>query len=384
MSKPLFSLLLLILAGSGPVASPAARGGEQAGQAAIDARFSRALELQQKGAWKEAEREYRAVLAAAPGYAEAHANLGAILMRQDRYTEAIRSYSTALKLDPRLTPVLLNLGIAHYRKGEFGKAVDALRRFLAVAPGNAQAVHLSALALVELGRDNEALDYLDRALQASPTDPALIYATGLVCLRQNKPKVEEIIQTLAAVPGGLPSSRLLKGQRLLKQSEYEKAVVELQSAAAIDPNLPRLQFSLGYCYYRLGRAREATAAIEAELKRSPKDFSTLYYAACLREESGNIGEARTRIEQALAIEPESAVANALLGKILLKEGNAQAALKPLEASVAQDPEAPDARYILGRVYQQLGRKEDALREFNESKRLRELQLQKHREQILGP
>jgi len=42
------------------------------------------------------------------------------------------------------------------------------------------------------------------------------------------------------------------------------------------------------------------------------------------------------------------------------------------------------RYLLGRVYQQLGRKEDALREFNESKRLREAQLEKDREKTANP
>jgi len=39
------------------------------------------------GAWKEAEEEYRAVLSPARNYAEAHANLGAVLMRRDRYEE---------------------------------------------------------------------------------------------------------------------------------------------------------------------------------------------------------------------------------------------------------------------------------------------------------
>jgi Tfp pilus assembly protein PilF len=50
----------------------------------VVARFNRAVELQKKEAWKEAEEEYRAILAASPDYAEAHANLGATLMRQDR------------------------------------------------------------------------------------------------------------------------------------------------------------------------------------------------------------------------------------------------------------------------------------------------------------
>jgi magnesium-transporting ATPase (P-type) len=95
------------------------------------ARFNKAVELQRKGELKEAEKEYRAVLAAAPNYAEAHANLGAVLIRLDRYEEAISSYEKAFSLAPKLTPILMNIGIAHYRKSEFEKAVEALKKLTA-------------------------------------------------------------------------------------------------------------------------------------------------------------------------------------------------------------------------------------------------------------
>lgn len=356
----------------------------QSTQEDATARFNRAFELQKKGAWKEAEEEYRAVLAVAPDYAEAYSNLGAVLMRLDRYEEAVRAYETALKLSPKLTPVLLNLGIAHYRKSEFVRAIDAFKRFLDASPGNAQATQLTALSLVELRRDEEALEYLDPALLASPKDPTLLYATGLVCLRTDKPYVNGIIKTLSEADGGVPFSHLLRGQQLLKHYEFEKAVEELNAAAKLNPDLPRLQYSLGLCYFKLGRTKEATAAFEAELVRSPKDFSTLYYTAYFREESGDIADAHGKINLALALEPDSPEGNALLGKILFKEGKAQEALKPLEVAVAKSPEDADMRYLLARVYMQAGRREDAAREFNESKRLREVQLEKDREKTLKP
>ncbi len=356
----------------------------QSHQEDIAARFNRALEFQKKGAWKEAEEEYRAILSMAPDYAEAYSNLGAVLMRLDRYEEAVRSYETALKLSPKLTPILLNLGIAHYRKGEFAKAIDAFKRYLEASPGNAQAIQLMALSLVELRRDEEALEYLDPALLASPKDPILLYATGLVCLRLDKPYVNGLIKTLSEVDGGMPFSHLLRGQQLLKRYEFEKAVDELNAAAKLNPDLPRVNYSLGLCFFKLGRTKEATAAFEAELVRSPRDFSTIYYAAYFREESGDIAGAHGKINLALSLEPDSAEANALLGKILFKEGKAQEAVKPLELAVGKNPEDADMRYLLARVYMQAGRREDAAREFNESKRLREVQLEKDREKTLKP
>ena len=350
----------------------------------VTAKFNQALEFQKKGDWKGAEVAYRAILALAPDYAEAHANLGAVLMRQDRYEEAVQSYETALKLNPQLSPVLLNLGIAHYRKGVFDKAVDVLKRFLESTPDHAQAVQLVALSLVNLGRDEEAVDYLDKALEAAPKDPSVLYATGLVCLRLDKPYVNGIVKTLSEVPGGEPSSHLLKGQQLLKRYEFEKAVDELKIALQQNPDLPRVQYSLGLCYFKLGRTKEASGAFEAELKQSPRDFSTLYYAAYFRELNGDVADAHSKIDLALTLDPESAEANALLGKILFKEGKGADAVRPLELAVQKMPEDADMRYLLGRVYLQQGRKEEAAKEFNESKRLRDQQLERDREKTAKP
>jgi tetratricopeptide (TPR) repeat protein len=300
------------------------------------------------------------------------------LIRLDRYEEAISAYEKAYSLAPNLTPILLNMGIAHYRTLHFEKAVAAFQRFLEASPSHPKATQLLALSLVELGRDEEALKHLDLALSQTPNDSVLLYALGLVCLRTDKPYLTSIIKTLTEIPGGLPSSHLLRGQQLLKHYEFEKAVLELETAGKLNPDLPRVQYSLGLCYYKLGRSKEASTAFETELQRSPKDFSTLYYSAYFREESGDIAGAHKNINLALAIDTESAEANALLGKILFKEGKAAEAVKPLESSVAKNPTDPDWRYLLGRVFLQLGRKEDATREFNESKRLRAQQVEKDR------
>src|SRR5438270_10098736 len=53
----------------------------------ITSRFNRAVALQRQGEWQEAAAEYRALLAAAPNYAEAQANLGVVLARLGNYEE---------------------------------------------------------------------------------------------------------------------------------------------------------------------------------------------------------------------------------------------------------------------------------------------------------
>ena len=182
----------------------------------------------------------------------------------------------------------------------------------------------------------------------------------------------------------MPASHLLKGQVLLFQMEYERAVAELETAAGLSAELPRLHYSLGLALLKLGRNKDAAASFEKELVRIPRDFSTLYYLAYLNEAEGNLDAAMERLSVALRLDPKSLEGNALLGKILVKQNKAAAAVGPLEFAVKGDPDDPDKHYTLARVYQQLGRSENAAREFNEVQRLKAAQLKSDRARTPKP
>ncbi|HEV8485010.1 MAG TPA: tetratricopeptide repeat protein [Blastocatellia bacterium] len=348
------------------------------------ARFNRAVELQRQGALQEAVAEYQALLNANPNYVEALANLGGVLSRLGRYEESVDAYDRALKLAPQLTPLLLNLGIAHHRAGQFLKAVDTFQRVLEKDPAALQALQLLGISLVELGRDAEALPHLERAAQISPSDPAVLYSLGLASLRLGRPDPDRIISKLVESSSGLPASHLLKGQVLLSQFEYERAVAELEIAASLSADLPRVQYSMGLALLKLGRNKQAITSFEKELARTPRDFSTLYYLAYLNEADGNLDAAMERLSLALRLDPQSHEGNALLGKILLKQNKPAAAVAPLEYAVKGDPDDPDKHYALARVYQQLGRSEDAAREFSEVQRLKAAQLKNDRARTPKP
>ena len=215
-------------------------------------KFNRAVELQQQGKLDEAAAEYRAALAIKPDYLEAQANLGVVLARLGRYDEAVAAYESALKLAPHSAPILLNLGIAYYRAGKFDQAVAAFQRLLEQKPDVTQARQLYGLSLSALGRDEEAVKQLEQTLDAAPPDAAVLYSLGLAYLRLGKPGFRATLERLAAFPEGRPALHLLQGQAFLRDQEFEKALEELQSAAKLNPDLPRLHFSTGLAHHQLG------------------------------------------------------------------------------------------------------------------------------------
>src|SRR5262249_43284555 len=319
----------------------------------LSARFNRAVELQQQGRLSEAADEYRALLKIKPDYVEAHANLGVVLSHLGRYDEAIAAYESAIKLAPQLTPIQLNLGIAHYRAGQFAKAIAVFERFLEQKPDVLQARQLFGLSLAALGRDEEAIKQLEPTLDRAPQDPAVLYSLGLAYLRLSKPGFRSTLERLAAFPAGRSALHLLQGQAFLRDQEFDQALEELQTAVGLNADLPRLHFCLGLTHLKLSHYKEAAAAFEKEVKRSPQDVSAIYYLAEALENDGDLVGARRWLESALKLDAQSAEVNGLLGKILFKQGKVAEALLPLETAVAKMPSNHECRYLLARVYQQL-------------------------------
>ena len=368
---------------SGP--SSGVQSGAPTGEVA--ARFNRAVELQQSGRMPEAVKAYREVIGMRPGYVEAHANLGVVLARLGRYEESVAAYEAALRLAPTLTPIRFNLGIAHYRAGQFGRATEVLERLLRDQPQAVPARQLYGLALSALGRDADVIEQLAPTVDAAPPDPAVLYSLGLAYLRLGRAGFRATLERLAALPAGRAALHLLQGQAFLRDQNYDLALEELQAAERLNPDLPRLHFSLGVAHSLLGHNQEAIAALGIAVNRYPLDTAAQYYLADAYAKDGKFPEARRGAEAVLKLDPKSPEATGLLGRILFREGRAAEAVGLLEYAITaseKNRNDHDLHYNLARAYQQLGRRDDAARQFAEVQRLKAEQLRKDRANLPRP
>jgi len=229
-----------------------------------------------------------------------------------------------------------------------------------------------------LGRDAEAITYLEPALQSPQAEATALYSLGLAYLRLRRGDAGDVAKRLAAREDGVALSHLLQGQAQLEEFGFEKAATELEAAAKLSTELPRLQFLLGLAYFKLGRFQEARERLERELNRAPDDFLTLYYLASLLEKQNDLDAARLRIEAALKQQPQSSEALALAGSVFFKQGRTAESVHVLEQATRARPDNVEARYLLARGYQKLGRKQDAAREMDEVKKLRDAEREKEK------
>ena len=137
----------------------------------------------------EAIAEYREALRIDPDYAEAHNNLGSVLLQTGRATEAIHEYEQALRIDPAYAKAHNNLGNALLQTGRAPEAIDHYKEALRIAPTSAGAHNNLAAALTQTGQLSEAIQQLYAALRINPID---------IDARNNLKKLEALQKTEAA------------------------------------------------------------------------------------------------------------------------------------------------------------------------------------------
>ena len=365
--------MLLLVMGLSVVALPA-----QEPPAAVAFRDGAAA--QQRGNLDSAAEAYRRAIEIEPRFAEAHANLGAVLARLGRYEEAVSSVERALAINPKLTAARLNLGLAHYRAGALAAAVVAFEAVHAAEPSLLQARQLLGLVLVELGRDADAIPHLEASADAAE-EPAVLFALGRAYSRGGDPRVESIADRLAKLPEGKALWHQLRGLVLQRDDRHQNALEAFEAAAALNAGLPQLSVNVGVSRLALGDRDGARQTFTAALARSDRDAAAHIYMAWMDEQDDRLADARHHAERAVALEGDLAESQGLLGRILLKQGIPEPAARHLEAATAAEPRNPSWRFLLGQAYQRTGQMDAAAREFAEARRLKEQEVERERKEV---
>jgi tetratricopeptide (TPR) repeat protein len=342
------------------------------------ASFRAGVAAQQRGELERAADAYRRAIDADPQYAEAHANLGAVLARLGQYDQAVLSYARALLINPQLNAARLNLGLAHYRAGALAAAVETLKAAHAADPSLLQARQLLGLVLVETGKDAEAIPHLEASAQAEPAEPAVLFALGRAYARRGDGRADAIADRLAHTREGLPLWHQLRGLVLQQENRHDQALKAFEAASALNDMLPRLFVNVGVSRLALGDHGGARRAFDAALARSERDAAAHVYLAWLDEQDDRLVDARRHAERAVELDTDLAESRGLLGRVLLKDGSAAAAVGHLERAVSADPENASWRFLLGQAYHRLGKAAAAAREFTEARRLKELEVLRER------
>jgi tetratricopeptide (TPR) repeat protein len=128
----------------------------------------------------------------------------------------------------------------------------------------------SAAALEAMGRPDEALEYLDRVIARKPDHELARHTAVSILMRLDG--YEEARRILAGGLALLPGSAVLlsdMGLYHLRSGASDSAIVYLQEALRIRPDLLTARGNLAVAYERQGMTAEASDQYRAYIESSP-------------------------------------------------------------------------------------------------------------------
>jgi tetratricopeptide (TPR) repeat protein len=334
-------VLLLILLTTPTFESPGqTRAAPTAKGAAIESHLAAAQRAQHDKDYATAEREYQAVLALAPEFAEVHMNLGLVYQLQDRFSEAMTEFRRALKFKPGLAGANFFLGVDYCKLGEGAKAISYLKAALQTESNRAEIWLWLATAQEISGELQAEVLTLHRALELQPKDVDLLYLLGHVYERLGNQEVAHLEQV---APGSSRSEQLL-AESYASSNEWPSAVIHFQNALLGSPNRIGLHSELGEVLLRAGKVNQAIREFDEELRRDPGNLRALVRRGEARLIQENVEVALQDWEKAITIDVEHT--ERLLG--LREAGFGDSALEQLP-----DPTREKIQKLVGDLQNQI-------------------------------
>ena len=307
-------------------------------------------------------------------YPEAAFELGRFYFDPAHYKEAIEYFTMLKKKDPHFNEAQFYAGIAYWKTGDLKNAIATLVPLadekvmpLVAVYNNAAAVSVDAARNEKKPEErsrllNQAITLLSRALDSSPDDTTVLFNYGYALLLSEK--YDEGVKMLEKVIANDPHDGaayflLAKAQTRANHADAAKAAENLalknnsqyanwqtewqksQSTPAISPRSRDVLSQVDLSDMSRVNAIEAANANNAQ--EALNKIRDLY-------SQGRDDEALAEIRKLLLIEPTTAEAFLISGRIQQRRGDQEAAIAALKTAIFWDSRLIDAHILLGRIF----------------------------------
>lgn len=344
----------------GSLASPLTAQSSDDSAARLASEGQRALAA---GHYAEAQGDFEQLAHLAPSVAEVHATLAVIYFKQRAYENAVREIHTALKLKPGLPRLDILLGLSLSELNRFNEALPLLvKGFKQTAdPESRRMCGLQLLRVYSsLDRDADSVEVALELNRLYPDDPEVLYHTGRVYGNYAYITMMRLHDKAAGSVWMLQA----QGEANEAQKDYDAAIIAYNHVLQIDPHRPGIHYRIGRVYldrfnqtHKPDDREAALREFEAELEVDPGNGNARYEIAVQDANQGDLNDARTQFEQALARYPDFEEALVGLAGVYLDSQKPADAVPLLERATRLRPDDEVAWYRLSQADRASGNRE---------------------------
>jgi tetratricopeptide (TPR) repeat protein len=379
---------------------------KQESQTRLRAAYAEAYMTLRVGRAATAERQLRALQAAAPGDVNSLRLLGAALLYQDKIPEAVMTLELAVAAAPQFWAARADLARAYRAAGRFEQAREELRGVVAAAPALESAWLAYGDVLVDLEKYPDARVAYERARLADPYRVRIEEATAAL-VSENRKNAEQIFREILKIDPGhiaalcglaaisLTVNRAPEAERLLRHAQKQSAHLPLiwrglcqtlgdlnrlpeaeqtvRQLLKIEPENPKNWVLLGTACTRLMRQPDALVAFEEAVRLNPSELLLRLSIGHLHKTLGNRRECERAYHDCLERDPrfgEAYWSLADLKTYVFSDAEILAMQALLEVDGRSDREQAQVHFALGRAYEHKKDFEVAFRHYAEGNRRR--------------
>jgi tetratricopeptide (TPR) repeat protein len=313
----------------------------------------------------QAERCYREALQVDPRSITARCNLGALAQRLGQVDEARQLLDEALELEPRNSSANELRASLFVVEGAADRALEFYRRAIELNPYDASPRESLATVLRQLGKPEEALAQLKDWQKLDPDNPRLYNSLGTVMIDLEKPSEGEMLYLKALrLDSKYATARSNLGILKYRLGDYDAAVDQFRLANQLDPantgiveNLSSALIEAGVKAAKEDRALDAKTLLEEAIALNPTNFFAHHRMGRIAVDKGFKDEARRHFEAALSpeidrrkVQPgDLAMCHHDLGLMLAVQDNVDEAIPHFEAALELVPEFTPSAVALERA-----------------------------------
>jgi tetratricopeptide (TPR) repeat protein len=252
---------------------------------------------------------------------------------------------------------------------ELGRLESAERRLRTAGelnPTNGEVDYLMGVVQQRWQRPEPALAAYTRAAEKKPEDPAYVIAQAEMLVQLND--TDRALSTLLDRVSAFEHSAAIRdaiGQLYEQTGQADQAIEYYRQASVLDPQDLGTRERLGLALYRKGEFSDALTQFRRVLRENESEARIdvrLLAAECLLQ-SGGVAEARQDYEKIAVQDPRSTSAWAGVCKTSLRLGDVRRAEAAIIKAVAIEPNSAQLQVMMGYVRMKQGRLDDAMASF---------------------
>lgn len=325
----------------------------------------------------KAEQSLREAIDRQPDSQQAAQVLSEYYVRTGQIDRAVSTFADLSSKHSKSLPIKLTYARLLAEKKDFPKATQVADELTKSDGGNPDVQVLNAVLLLNTGKVNEAFSLLQKAVKDSPNNiqtqlllgrvaqvkadsataetsyraaaklnPGSLEAqTGLAEVavsRNDGSMLQEVGDKVVQLHPDVVQGFLWRGSAEASRREFDRAESDFQMALKIAPNNPNVLVEIGQLRFAQGKVPEGKAMMEKVLQLDPTAIRALGILVEYDMQAKQPAKAESRVQEALAKQPNNGLLYAELAKIQLATRDLKGAAENSEKAMQLAPQYVDA------------------------------------------